>query len=809
MYFNQLKHLIRVFRRDAFFTSLNLLGLTLGISVGIILFLYLQSELNYDSHHRNGKNIYRFVQYLHAPGVEIRQASNSREIGPALREEIPDVLNYLRFQLMGRTLVTIEKAPGQRTHFYEEKIAIADSSFFSFFTHDVIEGNQRTCLMGKGKVVLTRSIADKYFGGQPALGQTLNIEGAGQRVVSAVISDLPHNSHYRYEILLSFIEPHNKESEVNKSQRFWSDNEDCFTYVLMSDNYDPGSFADQFKPVFEKYYQAFGRVIPGEAVAEPTLQPLESIHFSAGLSGDEPVGDKVFMVSFTAIGLLVILLACINYMNLTTARSMVRSKEIVIKKILGDSRFKLFQELMIESLFLSFVASLLALVFSYVILEWTPFNAWIDQNLSLDFVHNPALPLACLGITGAIGVLSGVYPALYIPTIPTAILVGSHTLNKTGGSFLRKTLITFQLIISIVTIVTTLIMAAQMEYIKDYDVGIEPEQIVFIEVSDSTVRKKIDVIKAELKKDPRVISASASWEVPIGQHGDGTVFMIERDGEMVQQIINNLVVDHDYLTTLGLELIQGRNFDRNLITDQQQSFIINETAAASFGWGDDPLDRRIGWFHSETPGRVIGVVKDFNFESLYNRVGPMVICLAREPGWALNIRIHGTQLDGALAHIEEVMTSFDPLHPFENYFMDQEFATQYKSDDLRQQLISLLSFICFFISVLGLVGLTAFVAGQRAKEVCIRKVLGASVGSVVALFTKSYSGPMLLAVVVAIPVSNYLAKIWIAKFAYQVTLDWYLYLLPALSVCIVGLIVIALQTIRPAMLNPVYGLRTE
>ncbi len=805
---NHFKFAIRIFLKDGAYSILNILGLTLGISVGIILLLYLQNELNYDTQHNQKDQIYRMTHHLKAGVVDFNTARTARELAPFLKAEIPEVLDYVRFTQYNNEMVTVDAQSSNPKQFYEEFISQTDSTILSIFSHEVLEGNRNTCLSGPDKIVLTKSIAEKYYGDESALGKIIVMSNGDKRTVSAVISDLPDNAHFKYEILVSQISERDwvteAQDKMRKSEAMW--NADAYTYLLMPKGYNPKDFDAKFELVFEKYFRPFADRISG--TAEPLLQPLTSIHFESKLSDDEPVGNMQFVYAFMTVGFFIMLLACINYMNLATARSVIRTREIGVRKVLGNTKSNLFAAILLEAFILAAFAMLLSIQVSYLVLEFSPLNAWIGKDLALNFMENTTLLFGTIGITVLIALLSGIYPALYIPSMQVVSALKGAASSQSSGVVLRKALIVTQFVVSIFVVISTVLMGSQIDYLKKVNLGFDKENVVMVEIRDESMIEKMEAIKGEILNYPNVTSVATSWHNP-GKRIGGQVFKVEQNGEMIDQDFNVITCGGDYLKTMGMELLEGRDFIANSEADAQNSFIINEAAVKMLGWDKAPINKRIKFFHAEADGHVIGVVKDFNYESLHSKIEPMVIKLSRYAGGTINVRVNGNNLENTLSSLESTITKFDPNHPFEYQFLDQEFDKQYKADQIQHQLISVLSYICIFVSILGLIGLSAFTAGQKAKEISIRKTLGASIGSILLLFSKGYVKLILIAIVIAIPFADYIINSWLGGFAYQMSFAWYYYLLPGLAVLVFGLVTVMIQSLKSARANPVDGLRSE
>jgi len=807
MLINHIKFAFRLLQKDSAYSILNILGLALGITVGIILLIYLQSEFSYDLHHEKHRQIYRFTNHLKADGSELNTARSARELGPILKEELPEVLNYVRFREYSTTMVESIFTDNTKRQFYEDFVFETDSSIFSIFTHEIYEGDAKSCLDGNNKVVITKSIAEKYFGHEPALGKILTLPDNDLREVTAVISDLPENSHFKYEILLSEIKTRewvtNGDSS-SYSEGFWEAKD--YTYLLLPENYDPAVFYKKFDDIiFEKTFGIFGQQIAGSVI--PKIQPLADIHFNTDLSNDEPAGNINYVYTFAGVGLFIILLACINYTNMATARSMARTGEMGIRKVLGFSKMALFRNVMIEAMLIAFVAMLIAIFLVYMVLEATPFNSLIGKQLSLNFFSNPILLAGTLGITVLIGVVSGAYPAIYIPSVPVvAALKGTIRVDKSGTT-LRKALIVFQFVISLLVIICTVLMNQQIDFMTTKELGFTKENVLLVEVRDTATEDRMDVIKTELLKNPNVLGAATSWGTP-GLNIGSELVMVERDSTVEQQMVNIIYGGPDVIETLGIRLTNGRGFRKESDADYYYKFLVNETGARELGWSD-AMGKKVRYFHDETDGEVIGVVKDFNFQSLHTKILPLLINMVREQGGRLHVKLTGNDLPATIDYVKQVITRFDPNHPFEYTFLDQEFGRQYRADQTQQQLISYLSYICIFVSLLGLIGLSAFTASRKAKEISIRKVLGASVPGIVLMFSKDYVKLIVIAFIIAVPLADYMTVEWMSKFAYQTPIRWYYFLLPGALVLVLGLLTVGLQSLKSAKANPVEGLRRE
>lgn len=800
-----LKFFTRIFLKDKFFSILNILGLALGIAVSIILLLILQNDLTYDKYHINHNRIYRLGGHLEATGVDINGARSARELGTILKEEFPEVQEVVRANNWDHTLVKYQAPGGEEKSFYEENIVRTDSTYFSVFTHTFIAGNPEKCLRDLNTVVITESTAKKYFGDENALDKSLIIDNA-QWKVTGVIKDVPANTHLKFDILLSRLIDREwvmDQGQV-KSEAFW--NPDVYTYLLVPENYDTKNFYAKFPAIFNKYFKSFGDQVGGKYT--PILEPLAAIHFHSTLGSDEPHGNIAYLYAFAGIGIFIIVLACINYMNLSTAKSVNRAGEIAIKKTLGSGKSALIFSFLGESIFLSLISLLVAIALVFIVIKATSFNQLIDKNLSVDFINNPLLLFGSIGIAIGIGVISGLYPAFYLPSIPTIKALKGAFKNQLSSLILRKVLITTQFAISIFVVVCTLLMQNQIDYVRNKELGFDKENILLLPVQDTLVQRQLNGIKSEFLRNPHITAATTSYTVP-GMGVGGPVMWAEGVGGMKQQAFNLMVVGEDYFKTMGIQLLTGRDFLPGPKADINDVFIVNEAAAKLMGWGKDPVGKKVKWFHAEKDGQVVGMVRDFNYASLHNAVEPLLIVKSDREGGHLHLRVSGDDLPETLSYIKEKWSGYDPNHPFEYFFLDQRFDEQYRADETQYKLLSGLSLVCIFISLLGLLGLSAFTAAQRTKEIGVRKVHGASIPNIIYLLFKEVMYLVIIAAVIIIPIAHYTISQWMSNFAYKMEINYLVFGVVGVLALLFAFITVTFHSLKTARMNPVNSLRSE
>jgi len=816
MFRTYLKFATRTFLKDKFYSALNVIGLALGIAVSIIILLYLQNDLTYDQHHTKHQQIYRLVTNVKGPGVEFHTADAAREVAPMLAEEYPEILAYARFVRMGRTLVNLDEGDNEKM-FNEDKWYHADSSVFEVFTHPFIEGNPKTALKEKNSLVLTKSLARKYFGEAEALGKNLLLhESKESYTVTGVIEDLADNSHFKFNALASHIGERQwamRDGEFN-SEVIW--NPDAATYLLFPEGYTPEEFFAKLPPFHTKYIQPFGDQVDSELWYY--LEPLADVHFHSEQDFDHPQGNIAYVYAFGGIGLFILLLACINYMNMATARSSQRVKEIGIRKVMGSSRNALILSFLGESMLLSILALFLALGIVMIVLYATPFNDLIEKQLSLNLLENPLLLGGTLVLTLFMGIVSGLYPAFYLPSLSATQSLKGAFKASTAGIALRKSLVVFQFTISIAVVICTLLMHDQISYVRNQDLGFNREHLLLISIQDTLVQKQLPYIKNEMEQHTGIINTTVSYSVP-GVNVGNQVFNVEVDSQLTTQAFRTFFVGENYLETMNIPLLAGRNFNVGFAGDLDgQSFMINEAAAEELGWYkpdqegahlEDALQGRLKFFHGENLGNVIGIVQDFNVSSLHNAIEPTIIIPLSQPSGVFYARLKGENIAETMNFIKSKWSAYDPNHPLEYRFLDESFDELYRADERQSALISILSGICLFISLLGILGLSAFTAEQRTKEIGVRKVLGASVPHIVYLLFKDVMVLIIVASVIAAPIAYLLIDQWLQDFAYRVNINALLFVLASIAALIIAFATMSFHSLKTASINPVLSLRYE
>ena len=694
--------------------------------------------------------------------------------------------------------------------FFEENVYYADSTIINVFTHEFISGSPQDALDDPNEIVLTKSFAQKIFGNVDPLGKTLETGNGLIFTVTGIIKDVPHNTHLRFEAIASFITVKQffgaDRYESLESGAFW--NIGFYTYIMLTENGDIQNILNAYPEFNEKYINPVGEQI--NATFKFMAKPLADVHLHSDVGYDLPTGNIAYVYIFSIVALFLLLIGCINYMNLATSQSSSRSVEVGIRKVVGAQKNYLRWQFLFESILIAIIAMILAFVAVELILP--SFNELADKELTLGLIANLDLVLGIIVITLLVGILSGSYPAFYLSSfIPVEVLKGK--LGKNKGS-LRKILVLLQFSISIIMLIGTFTVIQQLNFLKEKDLGFDDDNMVVLTIRDTSAVKNLQAMKDELKKHPQIISAGTTSSIPGGEHGIIVHLFETNDGSMKEKGINFVFVDHDYIETMDMKIIKGRNYDKNLQTDAEESILINEATAEVLGWGENPIGKKLG-FGANLDGtanlntKVIGVIKDFHYTSLHNQVDPLLIMLSNDPQRNICLRIRQENIGSTLEFIEEKWNEFCPTFPFEYTFLDESLNEQYIAEQKIGRVFIYFSILCIFIACLGLFGLASYTAEQRTKEISVRKVMGASVSSIVFILTKEFSIWVLLANIIAWPLAYLALKKWLQNFAYAVDQSLIVYILAGITALLIALITVSFRAFKAAQTNPAEVLKYE
>jgi len=786
---------LRNFKRDKWYSLLNIFGLTIGITFSLFLIFYIKDELSYDRYNEKVDRIYRINSNIKEPDKDtMRWAVTPFPMAPALVKDYPEVEEAVRFISNGKVMYK-----NGDLRLYEDKVFFADSNLFRVFTYKFIEGNPQTALKDPKSMVLTRSVAKKYFGkAVNCVGKSLENTSGDVYKITAVIEDVPKNSHILFNILIS------RSSLPADYANNWG-SFGFYTYVLLKPNTSATTFEKKMLPVYDKYLASI--FAQYNIKMRFSAQLIASIHLHSQMINEpEELGSISYIYIFSAVAFFMLLIACINYMNLTTARSARRAKEIGIRKVTGSSKLQLVSQFLTESTLTVFFALLLSV--GLIVLLLPTFNSLSGKFISFKTLLQPDTLLILLSVILFVGLVGGSYPAFYLSKFnPVNILKGSLSTGS-GNVILRRTLVVVQFSISMIMLICTWIVYNQLNYLRSKDLGFNKDQVLVANAnSNNDIRSKIHSFKNEMHSNPQVLAVSTAQAVPGGGIGFNLLTIESKNG-YVDKGVDVYAVDEDYFKTLGMKMVKGRNFSG--LSDTLRSIIVNENMVKEFGWGENAIGKKVK-FPGDTSGKffeVIGVVKDFNQKSLYNPIAPLILLYSPNNN-SIQLKLNAANIPATIAGIERKWKATFPELPFQYTFLDQDFDSQYAADQKRGRIFTAFSILTILITCLGLLGLIAFTTEQRQKEISIRKVVGANLGQLVPLITKNFVVLVGLSCLIAFPVAWYFMDKWLEIFPYNTGLTVTPFILSALVVLLITLMTVIFHTLKAALANPTKSLRTE
>ena len=807
---NYLKIAIRNLWKNKTFSFINIAGLAIGLGCFLLIALYVLDELSFDKYNANADRIYRINSDIRFGGADLHMPVTSDMMGLVLKKDYPQVEQYTRlYTFNGDKLV--KKG---NDYINEGHVGHADSTFFDVFTFPVVEGDTRTALNEPNTVVITESMATKYFNSVHALGKSIEIKADKNPFykVTAVIKDFPENSHFHFDFLFSM-----KNVDYNWGQ-FTSHN--FFTYIRLKKGTDAKAFEKNFDQYIDKYVlpeaKQFMNINSMDEFKKAgnslvyTLMPLTKIHLHSNRSFElSPGGNIQYVYIFSAVALFILIIACINFMNLTTARSANRAREVGIRKVLGTEKRQLVNQFLFESTSMVIFSLLIAIMGVWLVLPL--FNDIAAKQMTVSSLFTPyTLPLL-IALPFVVGLMAGAYPAFFLSAFrPIEVLKGKLKLGTKSGS-LRSVLVVIQFATSIILIIGTVVVYRQLHYIQTRNLGFNKDQVLIVN-GVSALNNNMTAFKNDVLQLPGVSSGTLGGYLPVSNsyRSDNTfsteAVMTTKTGFDMQ----NWLIDYDYIKTMGMEIIRGRNFSRDFGSDSS-AVIINETTAKIIGY-KDPIGKQL--FRSVDEGArikaftIIGVVRNFNFETLHHEVGPLAFMLSTGGGLA-SFKINTANTNQLVAQIESKWRSLAPGLPFSYRFLDDSFDEMYRSEQRVGKIALVFSALAIFIAGLGLFGLATFIAEQRTKEIGIRKVLGASVQGIVQMLSKDFIKLVAISFVIAAPAAWYFMHKWLQDFAYRINISWWIFVAAGLAALLTALVTVSFQAIRAAIMNPVKSLRTE
>jgi putative ABC transport system permease protein len=788
----------RLLRKQKIYSLISTAGLALGMASCLVILVYINNETSYDTFHREAGSIFRLVRKM----PDIHGPSTRNPMGPALKETFPEIERAVRTWLLTDpyTFRVDEKA------FHQEGILFADPGFFRLFSYEFLHGDPNDPLRDPSSIVLTQSASRKYFGTADPVGRTLSFEGRFDLIVSAVIRDVPQNSHLQFETVIP-MERFNSiagyvygyDASAYRLTDDWMAG--MFnTYLKLNTDSDPRSLEQKF-PGFLKKYAPYNKELLDETLY---LQPIKDIHLhSQYRSSSDKMSDIKFIYGMIAIGLVILAMSCFNYINLTTARFSARKREIGIRKVAGARRKQIIGQVLAESSVFFLAAFLLS--FALILLLAPVVDNIFGYRISSDCFRTYSLLLVMFLIGMLAALLSGVYPALLFSAFNPMNMIREAAFVKGRGRFIRRGFVIFQFSITICLLIGSGLIHRQVRYLKSKDLGYVKEQIVIVPVKDDEAREKHRTIKQELIRLPGISGVSFSSALP-NRIQRSTTMDLEIEGDRKVFEMSNARIDEDFLSLYEIDILQGRNFSREFPSDEEDSIILNERAVQMLNW-HDPIGKELTIFGK--PRTVIGVVKDFNFQTLHLEIGPLALKMIGEEYLFASIRLSTMNIPKTLAGIGNIFQKFAPRAPFEYFFFDDDFDNLYHSEENFGRSIGYFTILAVVISCLGLFGLSFFVTEQRTKEIGIRKVLGASVPQIVGMLSKEFARWALLANVIAWPVAYLVMRKWLQNFAYRIDIGLGTFVVAGALALIVALLTVSFQSIKAAASNPADTLRCE
>ncbi|MGF7218145.1 putative ABC transport system permease protein [Spirosoma lacussanchae] len=805
MFSNYLIIALRNLWRQKAFSIITIFGLALGLATCLLIMFFVRHELSYDRYNTHADRIVRMTLHGRVGGKELNMAYAPAPAGPAMKLDYPGVEAFARLEKQGTFIVK----HGQE-RFKEERVVFTDSTFFELFSIPLLKGDSRSVLTEPNTVVVTESTSRKYFGDQNPVGKSLTMGTMGLFRVTGVCQDVPSNSHFHFDFFGSYRSLPAREKWLASGAN---------TYLLLRKDYSAEKLAALSPDIVRKYLGAEVQEFLGMSLAEFAkkgdrfgfgFQPLTTIHLGSDLEGElEPNSDEKYVYIFMAIAVFILLIACINYMNLSTAGSAGRAKEVGIRKALGSGQQQLVSQFLSESILITLLALLVA--GGLVVLVLPTFNQLADKQFSLITLLDGRLIAYALAGCVVIGLLAGSYPAFFLASFrPVSVLKGRLQAGVRSG-WLRSTLVTVQFVVSITMIISTLVVYQQLRFIQTKKVGFDKEQVLILH-DTYVLGDKLTAFKKELEKLSSISSVSLAGYLPAGHSNKGVDGFrdVNAPAEQTPYRLKTYRIDDKYLTTLGIGLAAGRNFSSSF-SDDSAAVLVNEAAVRQFGW-KNPIGQRIASVGNGSPSdrhtyTVIGVTRNFHFESMHQPIAPLIMLYGGD-SYQMALRTRTDNLPALLDQLERSWKA-ETDNPFAYSFLGERFNAMYQSEQRIGQLFGLFAGLAIAIACLGLFGLAAFTAYQRTKEIGVRKVLGASVPSIVLLLLTNYVKLILTALVVASPIAGYCMSQWLGDFAYKTRLEWWIFVVAGGLTTLVAVLTVSYQAIKAALVNPVKSLQTE
>jgi putative ABC transport system permease protein len=786
---NLLKTAVRHIRKHIGYSLLNILGLTLGISSALFLIIYVSDELSYDRYHENADRIYRVSSKISETDDQFTWNVAQVPMGPQVVQDYPEVQSFVRFINVPRALYKYEDK-----EYIEENFFYADSTLFDIFTYKVLKGEVKTAVKDPGKIILTEKVATRYFGDADPIGKTL-ISGNSTFEVTGVIEDVPSNSHFRFDAVTA-------RNNLPKQLGSWG-NFGVFTYLLLPQDFDVKAFETKIQGMYDAHMKTIFE--PLKINIEYILEPITRIHLYSTNAGEpEPTGSITYVIIFGIVALFLVLIAAMNYMNLATARSTSRAREVGLRKVVGSRRGPLVAQFLSESLALTIISLIFSVILLIILLP--RFNQLAGKSFDLTILYGPTVILSVIGVILVAGIFGGSYPAFFLSRFsPVTVLKGEIT-QGSAGSLFRKILVVVQFTISVAMIVCTLVVFRQLKYLKNMDQGFSQENVLTLQLDQGMVRK-YPVIKRALLEDDN-IKYVTSTNTPLGEGSAKVIFNMETDQGMIQRGINFAVVDHDFVDALGIKIIKGRDFQQDMPSDTLSGVVVNETLANRMGW-TDAIGKKVDLgTNGPIQARVIGVMKDYHQTGMYNEIESLML-IYRETNNIIYVKLSGNNTGQTITFIENKWKEVFPDQPFTYTFLSERFNNQFEADEKRGFIFTLFTILAILIACLGLFGLASYMVEQRTREIGIRKVFGADEGVIIRLISKDFLILIAISIVIAIPTAYYIMSNWLENYVYKTNINATLLVLAALMTFALTILTISYKAYQASVMNPASSLKTE
>lgn len=796
---NYLKIAFRSLKKHKGFSFINISGLSIGFTCCLLISIYINDELSYDKYHRNSEKIYRLTREFISPdgSTSLHLARLAPPFVPLLKTDFPEMETMTRFIEFGGPFRYEDKV------FVENEVAWSDNDIFKVFTFEFIAGNPETALQEKGSMVITDEVALKYFGTLDALGKLIKFNNQASLKITGVIKPMPENSHFNLKMIGDFGLVEEFYGGRENMMQAWGSN-NFSTYFILKEGSQVSEIERRFPDFLIKHL--------GENAINWTalhVQKMTAIHLHSHL--DDELGDNSdikYVYIFTAIGILILLIAIINYMNLSTAKSANRAKEVGVRKVLGADKPTIINQFITESILLVLISMGLALIITNFSLPFL--RTFTDKQLVFTEFQTYTGIVIVFVFSIIIGLLAGSYPAFYLSSFEPLNVLKGKLVAGMKSSGIRRILVVIQFTISTILIASTMVIYQQLSFIQNKKLGYKTDHVLTIQLG-TEINTKLELFKNQLTSHPNIDYAASSSRIPSIQLLDSQYARAEVNGESItpEVVIKNLQTDHDFMDTYDMELVAGRKFDRTIQSDDSTAYILNQAAVKMIGWPSEEDAIGKEFIYSDQKGKVIGVAKDIHFESLQNAINPLVMYIPRRsPNW-LSIKMKGNDIQRTLNFVEKTWNEHSPNSPIQYRFIDDRFESLYESEGQRSNLFSGFSLLAIFLACMGLFGLASFTVSQRAKEISIRKVLGASVTTIINILSKEFLLLVTISVVIAVPIALYFMSDWLNNYAYRIDLNALPFILAGCMALFIALFTISLQTIKAATSNPVDALKEE